>query len=158
MSSASGSKIAPPAAASGLSSGWRRSTSAGSSQRTLGTSLANSAGVPLHLGLLLGAAGDQGAARRQQGMVGEARRRLAIEAARGHGDGADLLAAVGLRMQRRRAAGRVIGRHVLAFENDDAGPAGEVVGDGNPGDAGADDGEIEILHGRHIARSSGRLQ
>ena len=36
----------------------------------------------LHVGLLLGAAGDDGAARRQQRMVGEARRRLAVEAAR----------------------------------------------------------------------------
>ena len=116
------------------------------------------AGVLLHLGLLLGAARDQGAAWRQQGMVGEACGRLAIEAARGHGDGADLLAAVGLRMQRRRPAGRVIGGDVLAFENDDACPASEVVGGGDPGDAGADDGEIEILHGRHIARSSDGLQ
>jgi hypothetical protein len=35
---------------------------------------------------------------------------------------------------------------------------GEVIGDGDPGNAGADDGEIEILHGRHIARSMPRLQ
>ena len=42
MSSAS-SKIAPPAAASGFSNGWRRSASTGSSQRTLGTRRAYSA-------------------------------------------------------------------------------------------------------------------
>jgi hypothetical protein len=52
----------------------------------------------------------------------------------------------------------MVGGHVLAFENDDAGLAREMIGGGNPGDAGADDGEIEILHGRHIARSSGGLQ
>ena len=130
----------------GFSNGWRRSASAGSSQRTLGTRRANSAAAFCMSACLLGAAGDQRAARRQQRMVGEARRRLAIEAAGGHGDGADLGAAVGLRMQRRRAAGRVIGRDMLALENDHARCGREVVGDGNAGDAGADDGEIEILH------------
>jgi hypothetical protein len=33
-----------------------------------------------------------------------------------------------------------------------------MVGGGNPGDAGADDGEIEILHEPHIARLMPRLQ
>ena len=38
---------------------------------------------------------------------------------------------------------------MLALQDDDAGMAGEVIGDGHTGDAGADDGEIEILHGDH---------
>jgi hypothetical protein len=33
-----------------------------------------------------------------------------------------------------------------------------MVGGGNPGDAGADDGEIEILHAAHSARSLPGLQ
>ena len=61
-------------------------------------------------------------------------------------------------MQRRRAAGRVIGGDVLALQHDHPCMGREMVGGGNPGDAGADDGEIEILHGRHIARSSSGLQ
>ena len=61
-------------------------------------------------------------------------------------------------MQRRRAAGRVVGRDVLALENDHARLRRQVIGDGHPGDAGADDGEIEILHGTHIASPLPRLQ
>ena len=61
-------------------------------------------------------------------------------------------------MQRRRPPRGVVGRHVLAFEDDHPGVGREMVGGGNPGNAGADDGEIEILHGRHIARSMPRLQ
>ena len=34
----------------------------------------------------------------------------------------------------------------------------KVIGDGHPGNAGADDGEIEILHAPHIARPSCGLQ
>ena len=108
--------------------------------------------------LLLGAADDDGTAWRQQGVLGEAGRRTAVEAARGHGDGADFCAAVGLRMQRRRAAGRVIGGHVLPLEDHHARVRREMIGDGDAGDAGADNGEIEILHGRHIARPSTGLQ
>ena len=92
------------------------------------------------------------AARREQRMVGEALRRLAVEATRGHGDGPDFRAPVGFRMQRRGAAGRVIGRDMLALENDHFRMGREMKGGGNPGDAGADDGEIEILHAAHIAR------
>ena len=91
-------------------------------------------------------------------MIGKARRWLAVEMAGGHGDGADLGAAVGLRMQCRRAPGGVIGRHVLAFKNDHLGLGRKVVGGGNPGNTGADDGEIEILHEPHIARLMPRLQ
>ena len=112
----------------------------------------------LHRRLLLGAAGDQRTTRREQGMAGKTRRRLAIEAARRHRDGADLRAAIGLRMQRRRAAGRVIGGDMLALQHDHPGMGREVVGGGDPGDAGADDGEIEILHEPHIARSLPGLQ
>ena len=61
-------------------------------------------------------------------------------------------------MQRRRPSGGVVGGHVLALEDDHPGVRRKVVGGGNPGNAGADDGEIEILHGRHIARSMPRLQ
>jgi hypothetical protein len=50
----------------------------------------------LHRRLLLGPPGDQRAARRQQRMVGEAGRRLAIKAARCHRDGANLRTAIGL--------------------------------------------------------------
>ena len=39
-----------------------------------------------------------------------------------------------------------LGRDMLAFEHDHPGPGREVIGGGNPGDAGADDGEIELLH------------
>ena len=49
-------------------------------------------------------------------------------------------------MQRRRAAGRVIGRHVLALEDDHLRLWGEMVGEGDAGDACANDGEIEFLH------------
>ncbi len=108
-------------------------------------------------GLVL-AAGDHRAARRQQRMLGKALRRLAVEAARGDGDGADLGRAVGLRMQRRRPPGGVIGRHVLTFEDDGTAMRRQVVGDGDTGNAGADDGEIEIGHGPHIAWLLARLQ
>jgi len=52
----------------------------------------------------------------------------------------------------------VIGGHVFALEDDYFRMRRDVIGEGDPGDAGADDGEIEILHGRHIARSMPRLQ
>ena len=47
---------------------------------------------------------------------------------------------------------------MLALEDDHARLRRKVVGDGNPGDAGADDGEIEILHAAHIASPSSGLQ
>jgi hypothetical protein len=46
----------------------------------------------------------------------------------------------------------VIGRNVLALEDHHFCMGREVKGGGNTGDAGADDGEIEILHAAHIAR------
>jgi hypothetical protein len=61
-------------------------------------------------------------------------------------------------MERRRAAGRVIGGDLLALQHDHPGMGREMVGGGDPGDAGADDGEIEILHEAYIASSSPRLQ
>ena len=61
-------------------------------------------------------------------------------------------------MQRRRTAGRVVGGDVLALEDDHARLRRKVIGGGNPGDAGADDGEIEILHAPHIASPSWGLQ
>ena len=42
---------------------------------------------------------------------------------------------------------------MLALEHDHPGCGREMVGGGDAGDAGADDGEIEILHEPHIARS-----
>ena len=105
----------------------------------------------LQAGVLLGAAGDQRAARRQHRMVGEALRQIAVEAAGGDGDRADHGAAVGLRMERGGPAGRVIGGHVLALEDDHLGARRQVIGGGDAGNAGADDGEIEFLHGPHIA-------
>ena len=47
---------------------------------------------------------------------------------------------------------------MLALQHDHPGMGREMVGGGNPGDAGADDGEIEILHEPHIARSLPGLQ
>ena len=115
-------------------------------------------GGSLYRGFLSGMSCDQGAAGRQQRMIGEARRRIAVEAARGHRDGANLGTAIGLGVQRRRAPRRVIGGHVLALEDDHFRMGREVIGDGDAGNAGADNGKIEILHGRHIARSMPRLQ
>jgi hypothetical protein len=47
---------------------------------------------------------------------------------------------------------------MLALEDNHPGVGRKVVGGGNSGNAGADDGEIEILHGLHIARTMPRLQ
>jgi len=112
----------------------------------------------LHGRLLPGAADDQRAARRQERMVGEPVRRLAVETAARYRDGADLGTAIGFRVKRRRPAGCVIGRDMLAFQHDHLGARREMVGGGHSGDAGADHSEIEFLHAPHIARSSVGLQ
>ena len=61
-------------------------------------------------------------------------------------------------MQRRRTPGGVIGRDMFALQDDHPGVRCEMVGNGDAGNAGADDGEIEMLHGLHIARSMPPLQ
>ena len=82
MSSASGSKIAPPSTASGLQQRLQPQRLGRIEPAHARHQRGEVGGGLLHVGFLLGAAGDQRAARRQQRMVGEARRRLAIEAAR----------------------------------------------------------------------------
>ena len=109
----------------------------------------------LRRGLLAGLPGDQRAARCEQRMVGKTLRRRPIEVAARHGDGTDLGAAVCLRMQRRRSSGRVIRRDMLALQHDHLRLWRKVVGDGNPGDTGADNGEIEFLHEPHTFRPAG---
>jgi hypothetical protein len=99
-------------------------------------------------GLLIVAADQQGAAGAQQRMLGETLRRRLEEGPAGAGDRADRPVAVDLGIERGGAAGGVVARLGFAFEHDDPGVAGELVGGGGAGDAGADHDEVGgLCHG-----------
>ena len=85
---------------------------------------------------------EHGAARRNEGIAGEARRRRLQEGAAGHGQRAHLRRAIAFHEQRGRPAGRVIPGVCLALKQDDAPAMGKPVARGGGRDAGADHDEI----------------
>ena len=95
---------------------------------------------------LIGSRDHQHAARRQDRMLGEARRRLLQEGAAGPGQAPDRPVAVILGEQRGRTAGGVIAGLALALQNQHPPMLGEGIGGRGAGNTGADDDEINGLH------------
>jgi len=80
-------------------------------------------------------------------VIGETGWRGIVKGAAGGRQRADLRRAVGHGIQRRRAAGGVIAGLRLAFKQQRLAVAGQEVAGGGPGNAGADDEVIALLHG-----------
>ena len=107
-------------------------------------------GVGVAFGLVedrfgLGGRRQQGAARGQHRPVDETLGWMAEEITARRGDRADHPIAIGLGVQRRRAAGGVVAGRVLHLEDLNLAVAGQVEGGGGAGDAAADHQEIAVM-------------
>ncbi|MDT4858974.1 hypothetical protein FQZ97_934670 [compost metagenome] len=87
------------------------------------------------------------AARREQRMFAEAFRRCVEEGAAGGGQGAYLGRAVGHGIERGGAPGGVVAGMLFAFQHQHAAVARQPVTGGGAGDSGADDDEVNLVHG-----------